>query len=496
MFAHLRAGEVLQSPVGRQVRDTLRKNNPAALAHLDKLLGTPLAGIDSVTAVWPTSDLLHAATSLALVVNLAKPATKKDVLAALTRGEEDRDGLPDGFYRFLGNDGGTVSLAGDRRIVLFTDERARANLFEHLLQRGPGGLEDSLAAVPGHDLVIGLRPNALLPRPDLSVFVPDVQQLVRPLVDAESVTITADFGDRLRLAITARFPRKADAVTAEQSARAFLLRATEGLKADLARNPGELKPYREALQGVADGLKAARFERQGATVTLTAEAPAAPLLAAAADLSAGGVGTAARVKSADNLKRIALAMHNYHDTYGSFPPAAICDKQGKPLLSWRVAILPFIDRKELYDQFHLDEPWDSPHNKRVAEGGIYQYRQPGAKDEDPDLMTLTHYQVFVGGGAAFEPRKGVTLVEIAGADGTSNTLMVAEAAEPVPWTAPFDLRYDPKQPLPKLGGVYDGGFNAAFCDGSVRFIKKTAKEKALRAAITRNGGETFDPNDL
>src|SRR5262245_11036025 len=74
-----------------------------------------------------------------------------------------------------------------------------------------------------------------------------------------------------------------------------------------------------------------------------------------------------RRASANNLKQIGLALHNYHDTYGKLPPAAICDKAGKPLLSWRVAILPFIEQNALYKQFKLDEPWDSEHNKKLAE---------------------------------------------------------------------------------------------------------------------------------
>src|SRR5262249_46508298 len=70
----------------------------------------------------------------------------------------------------------------------------------------------------------------------------------------------------------------------------------------------------------------------------------------------------ARRQSINNLKEIALAMHNRHDTYGFLPASAIYSKNGKPLLSWRVELLPFLDQQELYRQFHLDEPWDSEHN--------------------------------------------------------------------------------------------------------------------------------------
>ncbi|MBV9126015.1 MAG: DUF1559 domain-containing protein, partial [Planctomycetes bacterium] len=72
-----------------------------------------------------------------------------------------------------------------------------------------------------------------------------------------------------------------------------------------------------------------------------------------------------RIQSINNLKQIALAFHSMNDTYNFMPPAAICGKDGRPLLSWRVAILPYIEQQNLYNQFRLDEPWDSPTNKKL-----------------------------------------------------------------------------------------------------------------------------------
>ena len=75
-------------------------------------------------------------------------------------------------------------------------------------------------------------------------------------------------------------------------------------------------------------------------------------------------------------------MHNYHDTYGTFPPAATTDGADKPLLSWRVAILPFLEQQPLYEQFHLDEPWDSPHNKTLIEQMPQVYAIPGSPTKE------------------------------------------------------------------------------------------------------------------
>src|SRR5207249_1280691 len=120
------------------------------------------------------------------------------------------------------------------------------------------------------------------------------------------------------------------------------------------------------------------------------------------------------------------------------PAHAIYSKDGKkPLLSWRVAILPFIEQDELYRQFHLDEPWDSEHNKKLIQHMPQIYVSPNAPPaKEPGL---THYQVFVGGGAAWQRGPQPPGLPRTFVDGVSNTIMVAEAAEPVIWTKPDDL---------------------------------------------------------
>ena len=69
---------------------------------------------------------------------------------------------------------------------------------------------------------------------------------------------------------------------------------------------------------------------------------------------------------AQNLKQIGLAMHAYHQKYGSFPPAYIAGKDGKPKHSWRLLILPFLDQEDLYREYRFDEPWNGPHNSQLA----------------------------------------------------------------------------------------------------------------------------------
>jgi uncharacterized protein (TIGR03067 family) len=200
---------------------------------------------------------------------------------------------------------------------------------------------------------------------------------------------------------------------------------------------------------------------------------------------------ALKTASANNLKIIGVAMHNYLDSNrGSFPPAAIYSKDGKPLLSWRVAILPYLEQGQLYKEFKLDEPWDSPHNRKLLEKMPKVYA-PVAGDAKE---YWTFYRVFTGPGTIFEGTKGTRITAIT--DGTSNTILVVEAGEAVPWTKPDELPYDASKPLPKLGGMFKDGFNALFADAAVRFIRAKADPQILRLAITRNDGKVLDLEKL
>jgi hypothetical protein len=192
---------------------------------------------------------------------------------------------------------------------------------------------------------------------------------------------------------------------------------------------------------------------------------------------------ATRVQSQNNLKMMSLAMHNYHNTYGRFPAAAICAKNGKPLLSWRVALLPYLEQQQLYSQFKLDEPWDSPNNSKLLPLMPQVYKLPADTTTPADQ---TYYQVFVGNGAAFEKTRGLKIPDFL--DGISNTILIVEAGQSVPWTKPDDLPYDPNRPLPPLGGHFANGFNAASADGAVHFVPKDTPENTLRLLITRNDG--------
>jgi hypothetical protein len=204
---------------------------------------------------------------------------------------------------------------------------------------------------------------------------------------------------------------------------------------------------------------------------------------------------AARVQSHNNLHQIGFAMINDAETNnGRLVAPAICDKNGKPLLSWRVALLPYLEQQPLYMQFKVDEPWDSPHNSRLIAQMPKVYAHPA--DADANGRGYTHYRVFTGPQTAFpdavppfEAHRSSCRYPASFQDGTSNTILVVEAADAVPWTKPDELPYTPNGPLPKLGLQPRGSFSVLMADTSTRVVSGSISDQTLRAAITPAGND-------
>jgi len=200
---------------------------------------------------------------------------------------------------------------------------------------------------------------------------------------------------------------------------------------------------------------------------------------------------ARRSQCTNNLKQLALAMHNYHDTYKCFPPAYVADEDGRPMHSWRVLLLPYLEQQPLYEQYNFDEPWDSPANLALADIMPDVFRCPS----DPSTpFSNTSYAMIVGPGTLFDGTRPCRIADIS--DGTSNTIMLVEAAgSGINWMEPTDLDVQ-KLALginnPSGQGIrsyHPGGANVAMCDGSVRFISATINPQTLKALITKAGGE-------
>jgi len=194
----------------------------------------------------------------------------------------------------------------------------------------------------------------------------------------------------------------------------------------------------------------------------------------------------------EQLRALGLAWHDWHDTHLSILPQANYDADGRPLLSWRVHVLPYLDRdaQRLYKQFHLDEPWDSEHNRPMIRKMPAVYAMPGS-----NVAHLGHtcYVRPVGESTTCPGSRTITFRDIS--DGTSNTVLIVEVDDEhaVPWTKPEDLPFAPDNPARGLGGHVEGTARSVFCDGSVRLLKNLlidpSRASQLKALFTRNGGE-------
>jgi len=203
---------------------------------------------------------------------------------------------------------------------------------------------------------------------------------------------------------------------------------------------------------------------------------------------------ARRMQCINHEKMIGLALHNYLDQYNCFPPVMTAGEDGKPLHSWRVLMLPYIEQQGLYDQIRLDEPWDSEYNRQFHNQMPSIYACPSAKSGNRE-NGLTSYSVVVGMESyPLELNVGRPLKEIR--DGTSNTIAIVERKTPVCWMDPTqEITFEKacegvNVSADGLGSNHTGGMNVAIFDGSVRFISNTVTPGDLRALFTWAGGES------
>jgi hypothetical protein len=503
-FVHVRVAEVWNGPVGQKLRQQWAKELAVAQPMITQLAGVAPDEVERATAIFPSPS-----DNPLVIVMTRKPIDRTKLLAAALPEPREHQHKGKTYYTSAKAGRTSIHFATDHVFVIGQVEDVVHFLGRLGERKADGPLGDALRLAAGkHHAVVGFRvPEELAVRAKEEIGreierarepLPTAAALtVRPLLEVRSGVLTVDLADTTTLGLHLVFPNEAQARDALWPAQDALALARILLR-PIAHHLGKEEDFKSLVnltRTLEAALRTAAVEQRGATlrVSVQVKIDAATL----ADTGQALVQAIAKVRAnarqtqlANNLRQIAIAMHNYHGDFGTLPPPALTSKDGKPLLSWRVAILPYIEQDQLYRQFRLDEPWDSPHNKALLKHMPAVYRPLNV---DPKAPHVTHFRVFVGGGAIFDPKAGTRLQDIK--DGTSNTILVVEAGEAVPWTKPDELPYDAKQPLPKLGGQFPAGFYAVFADGSVRFLKKTVPESALRALITHDGGEVIDLGD-
>jgi hypothetical protein len=208
---------------------------------------------------------------------------------------------------------------------------------------------------------------------------------------------------------------------------------------------------------------------------------------------------ASRQQSTNNLNQVGIAMHSHHDVtwklHGPFadpppgsPPSALPSNLSDRL-SWRAAILPYIEHDNVYKQLKFDQPWNSPANTGPANIPIRPYCDP----LDGPASANTRIRCFYDNGALFDsdPRQRVGLSGVT--DGASNTIAYVESADLMPWAQFNEYLFNPNGALPNMGHPQRNFIMIVMADGSVRTVKKTVNPQSFKAAITRTGDEVLPP---
>jgi prepilin-type processing-associated H-X9-DG protein len=473
----VRVADLWNSELGKDARKALGKEENHVVAEFKRTFLVPPDQVERLTVCGP--ELVENRA----VVYLTRVTTKLDAKKALPKlipeGREEKIGTQ---AVYIGRDRAAF-LSDDGKTVVIGTPLGVRNLLEAKPGKPSAGLALMLSKAAKHSISGYVDPSPLAKMIDK---LPPPLAPAKPLILATDGVAWLDVGYTSKLGMKITFKDEKEAGRGRKAidaARALGSLALSGLSERIA---AESKPLAALMSKVEkaldDGSVAQKGSAVDAALELTVEkATVAGLLK---EMAGKALVASARAQSVNNLKQIGLALHNYHSRHDVFPPQAVYDKDGKALLSWRVAILPYLSQDELYKQFNLDEPWDSPHNKKLIAKIPRSYVSPHGK---ASAVGGTFYQAFLGKSAAFEGKRGLKITNFF--DGTSNTILVAEAAADVPWTKPDDLPFDPDGKLPKLGGLFENGFNTLFADGSVRFISNSIKVDTLKALITRNGGE-------
>jgi len=216
-----------------------------------------------------------------------------------------------------------------------------------------------------------------------------------------------------------------------------------------------------------------------------------------------------RMQCTNNLRQIGIALHDYHDTYGSFPPAYVADENGQPKHSWRVLLLPFLEESPLYEAYDFDEPWNGPHNARLLKEMPRTYACPSATEHGAGHPTGTSYVAVVGPTTVWPGPIAGTIGGIK--DGTANTVLLIEfGGQQIPWLEPRDLKVDDSLQMLVNGDPvstgshqredffyrYFSGRHVTFADGGTTFVPHGVGATVWSAMLGKDDGVTWDDNEI
>ncbi len=462
-------------------------------------LGFTLDDLDQVCFLVGPPDLAEpksaAPFATGWVFRFATPAGQQGMLKRFLGEAHSKQTTYQGHVYYKDERAPVVLCAPDKTTVLLVPERS--------VKKALGG------ATPRSELL--LRLGAVQDRPDVvgAVDAKPLRPLLRrftlsdeaknpayawahQLSDAvhhlDEATLTVDLADETLARLTMDAEDSESAQRLEEMAQGYRGAAAlvlSALRGQWVRGE-DGKGYAPLFALGRETLAGITTSRQVRQVVVEAPAPAAladlpQTLEAALVAATRG---AARQERVRRLQMIGLALHNYHVVKGSFPLAASRDVAGRPLLSWRVHLLPWLGETELYQKFRLDQPWDSPHNRALIAHMPAVFHTPGAAQDGRTRMVAP-----MAPGTPLAASRPVALNDFT--DGPDQTILLVECGpdRSVPWTQPEDMPVDLNDPLAALGSVDKEGFLSLYGDGRVEIIRPVIAAHALKALFTHAGGE-------
>jgi hypothetical protein len=525
-FVHIQTAELWRSPWSKDLRHLVEQAGPEAWkTFVDKSPLNP-ATVDRVTFIlvtpqtlgdpFPTAD--PEATSVLSLVHVTQPFDRPRLIEALGPREK--------VYRqhlyYFNEEHWTGLALLDEMTFLFGSEEALVQYFELARQQDTGGpLQAALEAAAKNQVTLGFNPTLLGKQKGAESLPPPLRELLK----AHCGLLTLNLDATLRLDVRFDYATAEQAADGEKALGGTRDLALQGLAQPIAELEKQLKdPSKTAaadmpinfsmvvglgfLRELENVLKKAPIERQGLTVRgriayrqLESWQMLVVSLAAVITLGQNASGTfsfvSERVSSTpgkdpveEHLRTLSQALERYHEKHGRYPPPAIYDKDGRPILSWRVALLPYLGEEGLYSEFKLDEPWDSLHNKRLLKKLPKAFQSPSGRSYWGPGRWKTVTQIITGENTVFEGTKGIARTDV-----TRPAILLAHLTsnDGVYWTKPADLDYAADQP-PNLFGkpsnkaMGPGGVRVQvlMTDGTYRTIDKSVGEKELRALIERS----------
>ncbi len=492
VFAHVDVKSIRNSALFSEIKQTVEKAGEWDKFEDNTLqnAGIKPTNIDTVTAF--VFDVPDRGPSKAVVIVTANKAFNKTPIL-----REAANKTPDsrGFYEIQKDE--LLHFPDDKTLVYVHADLAQKYLDGYAKNRSGWPLSaDTTRAAAGHTALVTVNMDKL---PAEARSAPDAQKF-GDLLKVKKVVVTADLkGKELSATVRGTFPDTATAGSAKDLVTGYVgIASTMIAQAAGGKAAPETALFQPAITEAQRALKAAKIEVAGSDVVVTASYKADfDVGRIVADFVKQGRENAPKLTIQNNLKQIVLGLHSYNDAYNHLLVSGVGangtplrNPTDKPLLSWRVAVLPYIEQDTLYKQFKMNEPWDGPNNKKL----IDKMPKVFAPATGPGKPGYTHLQMVVGPNA-MRPAIG-TLISIA--DGTANTIAVAEAAEPVIWTKPDDIMLPAKlaqgELKKKFGGQFPGGFHVAMWDGTVRFVKDTVSERTLALAVNPADGQRLGPD--